>query len=150
MSTSKLLDALVIKLRTDSTLATLTSYSASNITIVRAKPPVPAKETSLVVSEDFSIPSLGAYATFLKDSLLCVKAISKSEITCDDIADRVVDLFDQISGGNVAYYDFSNSQVTVNNAAPFKIENKKYDDASDKWSKEVLIKVTWLPIACPS
>lgn len=149
MSTSKLIDALVIKLRTDSPLVALTAFSTTNISIVRAKPPVPAKDISLVVSEELSIPSLGAYATFLKDSLICIKPIAKSELTCDNISDRVIDLFDQISGGNVAYYDFSNNFVTINNASTFKVENKKYDDASDRWSKEILVKVTWLPVGCP-
>lgn len=154
MSKKLLIKQLVEKLRTDTGsggLVSLTTHSTSDIRIARDKQLRKDDTPFLGVMLVDTFPSLGADVTFLKRSLIAIKAYSRDEVKSIDISDRVTFLFDDESGGNTGFYDFSDSSgVSIRMSRYKRTMDSDFDDDTEVWASPVLVEAFWCTQSCGS
>ncbi len=141
------LNALVTALRADTgigSLVALTSHSATNVQIVRGRPPKVAAIPFLGVCHYPSTPLIKEH-TWIKKYVVSLIAFAGKDINAILIGDRVEVLFHKMNAADNAYYDFTDENVKVYSALWRGRVRAKKDDDFDCYEDENIIEIVANP-----
>ena len=134
------LSALVESLQSDSELVTLTGHSPGDKRILRGQPPKAEKLPFLGVNIRVAT-ALNKYVTFIKRYVVSLSGYGKHEIDAIRIADRVEELFHNLSGESNSYYDFTNIDLRIYSSRFSSRISHPYDNDNDRFMDENIIEI---------
>lgn len=144
MSDVNLLKALVTSLRTESDLVALVGGENTNITRV----PKPDKiSVPLVGVRIASSTALSKDVTSWKRYLVGIGGYAAVERDAMDIGDEIVSIFDDLSGTNRSFYDFTDSDIKVRSSRWIRRLPRRKDENEtiSYWVDENVIEIVAYP-----
>lgn len=135
-SRQNLLSAVIAKLKTDSTLVTLTGHTTTSPRIGRSKPLKAGMAPYLGVAV-MNETALGLSTPFFKRYVLELQVTGQSEKVAVQIADRIETLLDTRMSDSRAYWDFTTPTIRVDSARFLNRTETEFDEDLDLWMDPV-------------